>query len=219
MENTAEASLLKHWQTALGTEANTAWGCTCLQEIIAAYQEPQRFYHTLDHLQAVLDQTARADLWQFKNLSAVKLALFYHDAVYDPTRNDNEARSAALFQRHWQERLPHHQVEKVSSWILATASHQDPSGDLDLQQLLDIDLLILSAAPDIYQNYAKQVRQEYAHIGEMPYRIGRSHILKCFLDKPTIYQSQPQHRMLQVVEAQARSNLAWEIQQLNCPPK
>ena len=64
-------------------------------ELAAAYAEPARFYHTLDHVAAVLGTNAElADL--ARDPAALQLAAWFHDAVYDPRASDNEERSAAL---------------------------------------------------------------------------------------------------------------------------
>src|SRR5262245_58028979 len=66
-----------------------------LDELIAAYLQPSRQYHTLEHIAQLLrqfEQHGQAVL----DREAVVLAIIFHDAVYDPQRQDNEQQSAAL---------------------------------------------------------------------------------------------------------------------------
>src|SRR5947209_4454908 len=64
-------------------------------EILAAYESPGRFYHTLDHVADVL--TIIGELSDHRrDRGVVRLAAWYHDAVYDSHANDNEERSAEM---------------------------------------------------------------------------------------------------------------------------
>ena len=59
--------------------------------LLARYSEPHRRYHTLQHLAecfAAFDEIA--DLAQHP--ADVELALWFHDAIYDTRRSDNEQR-------------------------------------------------------------------------------------------------------------------------------
>lgn len=57
------------------------------------YTEPHRYYHNLDHLHAMGQAYIDAMSGDIEPTTA--LAILYHDAIYDPTRTDNEAQSAA----------------------------------------------------------------------------------------------------------------------------
>src|SRR5262245_18351172 len=63
--------------------------------LVAAYSEPQRHYHTLRHLDEVLRTVGKLRDY-CHDPAAVELAVWFHDAVYDPRGQDNEARSAQL---------------------------------------------------------------------------------------------------------------------------
>lgn len=193
------------WQilSALCLPANPAR----LAELLSLWQQPGRVYHQLDHLHSCL-RLAQTQAWACAEPALVQLALFYHDAVYDPQRNDNEARSAALCVDHWRGQLPEASLGSVQTWILATATH-DPAGlDDDGLRLLDIDLSILARDPDTYAHYARQIRQEYAFVPEPDYRRGRAQVLQRFLQRERLYHSD---LAAPHWEGQARQNLQQEL--------
>ncbi|HVL11359.1 MAG TPA: hypothetical protein VM529_02255, partial [Gemmata sp.] len=60
--------------------------------LVAAYSAPGRHHHTLEHL-AEMFRVAGRLAPQTDDPAAVQLAIWFHDAVYDPRAKDNEARS------------------------------------------------------------------------------------------------------------------------------
>ncbi|MGR0303912.1 HD domain-containing protein [Acinetobacter beijerinckii] len=157
-------------------------------KLIAAYSEKQRAYHTLQHLYEclVLVETIRADL---NDEHAVVLALWFHDAVYDPQAKDNELKSAELFEQYLAQDLPNDIVQKIKRWIVATQKHAS-TDELDLQFLLDIDLAILAASPERFAQYEQQIQQEYAWVDPDVYSIKRKEVLVHFYKTEPLYQTE-----------------------------
>jgi predicted metal-dependent HD superfamily phosphohydrolase len=172
-------------------------------QLVAAYSARERHYHTLQHLRECLAHLeAAASL--ARRPAEVELALWFHDAVYDPRRHDNEERSAdwalrSVLAAGCDEAIAH----RVRSLVLATAGHE-ASADPDTQLLLDIDLAILGAAPARFAEYERQVRAEYAHVPEPDFRAGRARILAGFLARPRLFGTAPFHDAL---EQRARENI------------
>jgi predicted metal-dependent HD superfamily phosphohydrolase len=177
-------------------------------QLVRAYGEPQRHYHTLQHLRECLAHLEAASSLA-RHPAEVELALWFHDAVYDPKRQDNEQRSA-----DWARESVHAAGcssavgGRVAALVLATAAHEAPADDPDLQLLLDIDLAILGAGPARFAEYEQQVRAEYAHVPEADWRAGRARLLAGFLARPRIYTTPPFHDAL---EERARANLTQAI--------
>ena len=189
-----------------GVRAETAH--KTFTQLAAAYSEPGRFYHTLAHIESLLD-TISVLKKQAKDLAALRLAAWFHDAVYDTRANDNEVRSAALAIQCLEEmNVPADIAAAVNRLILLTTNHQCKPEDCDGCLFLDADLAILGAEPADYQQYARQIRQEYAWVPEPDYRLGRTKVLSRFLQRPRIYYTE---EMLSTREAKARLNLAEEI--------
>jgi predicted metal-dependent HD superfamily phosphohydrolase len=180
-------------------------------EIVRLYSSPERHYHTLDHLAAVLGHIDELS-HRTRNLAAVRLAAWFHDAVYDPRAADNEEQSAALAaDRLRLLGVPEQTVTAVQRLILLTKSHLAEAGDEDGQVLLDADLAILGAEEPDYQRYAAQIRREYEWVPETAYRQGRAAVLRRFLERPRIYFTE---EMFRTREERARRNVRAEIARL-----
>jgi predicted metal-dependent HD superfamily phosphohydrolase len=171
--------------------------------LIARYDEPHRAYHTVQHLRECLGWLDRVGLLA-DHPAEVELALWFHDAVYDVRRHDNEERSADLAR----DSLAAVGVDdavaaRVAALVLATRHSAAPSGR-DEQVLVDIDLSILGAEPARFAEYDRQIREEYAFVPADTYKLKRREVLQSFLDRPRLYLTEPMHAAL---EEPARRNL------------
>src|SRR5262245_13481719 len=207
---TAQELLSETWrQVAARQGLSMARAQAMLDELIAAYQQPARQYHTLEHIAALLRQ-----LEEHKDgvidYDAMALAIVFHDVVYDPRRQDNEAQSAAVArQRLTSLGFPAAGVDKIAAYIEATQHGREVAiADPDLALLLDLDLSTLAATPDVYRLYASAIRREYAHVPDALYRLGRRRILDGFLARERIYRTE---RLSALWEARARANISEEI--------
>lgn len=217
MQRSAVIDLIEmRWQALMhGLGADAQLAEAGLAHLVEAYSAPGRHYHTLDHVAALLrllEQHAAA----LTDRIAAELAIFFHDAVYEPGRNDNEARSAALAAT-WLERLGAGPdlIAKVERYILATRHGTDTDNDAiepDLALLLDLDLSVLGSNPSVYATYAADIRSEYGLLDEATYRAGRRRVLTQFLARPRIYRTEELHAKW---DAPARANMTWELGQLD----
>ena len=191
-------------------KVNNLW-----QDIAIRYNEAQRAYHSLQHIEQLF-----AQFEQIKHVlnepHIIALALFYHDVIYEPTRTDNELKSAEYAVDSLIPYLSAEQCQYIYALIMMTASHQiadidegsDKARKSDAAYLLDMDLSILGASWPEYEQYAQAVRQEYAHISNIDYRVGRIAVLKGLLAHPTLYLTDYYYARL---EEQARENIKREI--------
>lgn len=187
------------WQ-ALGAAPRDAWHAG----LLARYAEPHRAYHTRQHLAeclALFDEARHLA----QRPAEVEIALWFHDAVYDVHRHDNEAVSAdwartALLDAGG----PADVAERVAALVLATRHSVAPATP-DEQLLVDIDLAILGAAPARFAAYEAQIRVEYAFVPQPVFDEKRAAILAGFLARPVLYATEPMHARF---EAAARRNLA-----------
>ncbi len=139
---------------------------------------------------------------------AVRLATWFHDAVYDPTRPGNEQASADLAVAEL-DRLgvPEKSTAEVARLILVTASHDPAPDDRDGALLCDADLAILATPPSAYRRYADAVRTEYGHLDDATFRAGRAAVLRSLLARPHLYNLDAARDKW---ERRARINLAIE---------
>jgi predicted metal-dependent HD superfamily phosphohydrolase len=185
-------------------------GETVFQEVIQAYSEPHRRYHTLVHLQDCLQQFDVADSLATHPVE-VEAALWFHDAIYDPRSSENEARSAQWAQEALRDAGVSAEIaQRVVDLVFVTRHNARPVG-ADACVLVDIDLSILGRAPAEFDVYERQIREEYAWVPEPTFRQRRADILQSFLARRVIYETLLfQSRY----EAQARQNLARSIARL-----
>ena len=176
---------------------------TCFLEL---YAEPQRYYHNLFHMGLLCDQvdstvedlgktSTKEETAQFSKL--FNLTLWFHDAIYDPTKKDNEVQSQVLF-TDWSkeiEEITEEDRQIVELVILDTISHKKDSGKAHLKEevklsevgramyekvsdyFLDADLSILGEDRDVYLDYADKIRKEYQHIPDDVYNVERPKVL------------------------------------------
>jgi len=180
-------------------------------DLLRRWDEPHRHYHTSRHLEAVL---AMVDGFQTLAADAelVRLAAWYHDAIYDPAASDNEERSADLAAVQLTSLgLCADQVAEVARLVRLTRTHRPADMDANGALLCDADLAILASPADEYARYAHAVRAEYAHVPDDAFRAGRSAILLDLLDSPALFHTTPlRHRF----EATAHANLRRELAKL-----
>lgn len=178
-------------------------------ELVARWTEPHRRYHTLAHLRAVLAAVepladAAADP------VAVRLAAWFHDAVYTGRPGHDEERSAQLAQASLPRcGVPPARVATAARLVRLTAAHDPDADDADGAVLCDADLAVL-AGPD-YPAYARAVREEYRHVPDESFRASRAAVLRRLLDRPRLYRTPAAYARW---EAAARANLAAELAEL-----
>jgi predicted metal-dependent HD superfamily phosphohydrolase len=179
------------------------------ERLLDRWSEPHRRYHTLDHLAAVLAVVGRyADL--ARDADAVRLAAWFHDAVYDPRAGDNEERSARLAEAELVGLGA--RAAEAARLVRLTTSHTVEPGDANGALLADADLAILAAAPADYDRYAKAIRAEYTHVPDDAFRAGRAAVLEALAGLPSLFRIVPERAEW---EARARTNLARELQTLS----
>lgn len=186
-------------------------------ELRARYSEPHRSYHTLAHVADCLAQLSEVERLSAAERRLLELAAWWHDAIYDPARPDNEERSADLARRDLAALgEPDPVIDEVARLILLTRGHAVAPGDRLGAILVSIDLSILGREPAAYDRYAAQVREEYAFVPDDAFRAGRTAVLRKFLDAPVIYADPA---FAERYEAPARENLARELSSLGAAPR
>jgi predicted metal-dependent HD superfamily phosphohydrolase len=177
----------------------------------ARYTQSHRAYHNLLHIEDVLLRIEELQPPPEHEL-ALALAGWFHDAVYQPDRDDNEERSAYVaYDALEQVGASPELMAEVVRLIKLTAGHEASADDVAGSVLCDADLAILAAPRERYVRYAQAIRQEYAHVPIDEYRAGRAGALRSFSEREAIYRTSYAHEHW---EARARENIDAEIASL-----
>lgn len=202
LSNGGRRRLIGRWNSlliSLGIDPSQHF--SILDDLLIRHTEPQRYYHNLAHLDTLL-----------RLLPAqphLELAVWFHDAIYDPTRADNELQSARLAEQSLQRLgVAPALIQRVVGIILATQHHR--SDDPETALFLDADLSILGAEARTYRAYARAVRLEYAWLPEAVFRERRAGGIRQFLSRERIYQTAG----FAGLERPARDNLQGELETL-----
>ena len=174
------------------------------------YTAPDRHYHNLEHIEACLREldTARAAAL---HADAIEMAIWFHDAIYDSHRSDNEEQSAQLAIAACRCLGAAHLCEEVAELIRAT-NHRAPPTTPDAALLIDIDLSILGTPAAIFDRYELAIRAEYAWVSAADFRTGRAKVLRHFLDRPRLFTTD---QFFARCEKPARENLARSLAALS----
>lgn len=180
------------------------------EQLIAAWQQPQRHYHTLEHLReclALFDEVRTLA----RQPADVELALWYHDAVYEPGDEHNELRSAYLAEKALAAAGCRREDSGLIRQMILATRHRSRPETADEALLLDIDLAILAAAPARYDRYEDDIRREYHRVSWPTYVSGRRRLLRRFQDRPRLYHTDYLHERFDVA---ARANLSRALKRL-----
>ena len=209
------ASMRRRWlEVAVYLTSNRALSSRCFDEIRRQYATPRRYYHTLHgHIRSCIEDLCReSGASGFVRRNAIlELALWFHDAVYDPRRTDNEERSAQFARRILRRlKAPEATIRDVERLILLT-KHRVAPRDFLGGQLVDFDMAILAASPSRYRRYRMGIRQEYSWVSENEYCEHRIRFLEMLLRRKYIFRTL---FFRATRDRQARANIRREIKYL-----
>lgn len=178
--------------------------------LVACYSQPHRKYHTMQHLEECFAHLERAHS-AAERAAEVELALWFHDAIYDTTKKDNEERSAVWARESsLAAGLTEDRANHIYDLVMATMHKAVPAGS-DAELLVDIDLGILGANATRFDEYELQVREEYAWVPEPLYRAARKKVLEQFVNRERMYNTE---FFRSEYEARARDNLSRSLARL-----
>ncbi len=184
-------------------------GRDIVDQLASAYGESHRHYHNQNHISECL-----AALQKYKHLAErpaeIEIAIWFHDAIYDTHKGDNEEMSAKWAKQYLLDAgADETTVDRIEEMILATQSHVAKS--VDAQLMLDIDLGILGQSTQVFEAYDLAIRKEYAWVPEAQYRTGRAAVLQGFLARSRIYGTE---EFRSAYECKARRNLERKLNEL-----
>lgn len=182
----------------------------CYESLVEAYKEKHRHYHTVTHINAMLGHFNDVKHLAEEPLE-VELAIWFHDAIYNPLSNSNEKDSA-----EWAKNFlvssggEAGSADRVYQMIMAT-KHDGDITDNDHKLIVDIDLTILGSDKAVYDGFEANIRKEYKLIPSFIFRRKRKEILKSFIAEKNIYKLD---YFAEKFETQARENISRAISKL-----
>src|SRR5262249_39345515 len=84
--------LLESWK-CLTVDSPACEAGNIYEELARLYSSPNRAYHNLSHIDSLLDLSGPFET-RVQHYDAVRFAIWFHDAIYETARKDNEQRSA-----------------------------------------------------------------------------------------------------------------------------
>lgn len=179
---------IERWITLCHSVGATTQVAECYHALIARYAEPPRAYHNITHVAHCLAEfDVLAD--EADHPQAVELAIWFHDAVYDTRRTDNEEQSASFAAQT----LACMGIESargdfVQKLILLTR-HVETPVTRDGQIIVDVDLAILASPPQAFDVYEARIRQEYGWVDDILFWTKRREFLVSMLNRSHIFHT------------------------------
>ena len=200
--------LASRWSLLFDEIALTDSSKSLFADLQKHYTNSKRMYHNFSHIHAMLKICEQYQS-EIENYRVLRLAVWYHDIIYQATRKDNEAKSAEYALKILADsNLSAVELEQIKQLIISTKSHDILIDNFDNCLLLDADLGVLAASHEQYIRYTHAIREEYKIYPDFLYKKGRKKVLQHFLERARIYFTeafQAQHEM------DARQNLESEI--------
>jgi predicted metal-dependent HD superfamily phosphohydrolase len=202
--------LVEAWATLLSRHTDNPAAAGVGRDLVASWAEPHRRYHSVEHLRGILAHVEELAAFADEP-DAVRLAAWYHDAVY-AGRPDDEERSARRAEQDLSRLgLQPQLVDEVARLVRMTVTHDPAAGDRNGEVLSDADLASLALPRERYERNTAAIRAEYEHVPDEVFRRGRMQVLVALLGGPGVYRTEYARREW---EAPAQRNLRAELAML-----
>lgn len=199
--------LAEEWARLLGPYTGDPSVAAVGRLLLDSWSEPHRRYHSVCHLRDILagvdELASHAD-----DPDAVRIAAWYHDAVYAGRPDDEELSARRAEQELSRLGAPAHLVDEVARLVRMTATHDPALGDRNAEVLSDADMSTLALPPQRYQLNTAAIRLECAHVPDEAFRRRRIQVLTELLDSPAVFRTAPGRRRW---ESAARANMRAEL--------
>jgi predicted metal-dependent HD superfamily phosphohydrolase len=149
--------------------------------LLSMWNESHRHYHNLDHLTSLLsDIDSQKDKLSEKEYEKLNLVALFHDIVYDPSKSDNEEKSAEFFINVCQEKS-NPDIIDVKQAILDTKTHNSTTSLSE--KFNKLDMSVVEGSYDSLIKWEENIYKEFAFVGKDAYKQGRLGFLESLLDR------------------------------------
>ena len=157
------------------------WNIKCdVNTVLAMWNESHRSYHTLNHLNDLIEQInenkAKYSETEYEKLLITSL---FHDCVYEPMKSDNEEKSADFFMECCQDKLSLDNID-IKNMILDTKTHKATTNLSESFNYYDMN--IVERDFDSLLEWEKGIHEEFKGYGNEAYRQGRLKFLESLMD-------------------------------------
>ena len=198
------ADLAERWEATCRGLGTAETRQEILAELFVAYTQPDRHYHDIGHIANCLRELDSVSHLA-TNRTALELAIWFHDVVYDGRRQDNEERSAEVAESALRRLGANETLRREVGELILLTRHDRLPATIDGKLMVDIDLSSLGIPADAFDANGRAIRQEYSHLSDEEFRRGRALLLGRFLQRRQIYFTDAFHDRF---EKQARANLS-----------
>jgi len=174
------------------------------QRLLTGYGEPQRHYHTLEHIKHCLAMFNDCKAL-VSEPDALEIAIWMHDVILVSGRPDNEALSATLYLELSKDVQHDDMRQLVNRLIMATLHNGDSLDDADAVYMVDIDLSSFGLPWDEFLRDSLNIRAENPHLCDQDYQLNQTRFQQGLLARPRFFLSD---FFFDRYEKQARDNLA-----------
>lgn len=190
------------------------------KSILSRYTESHRRYHTFTHIRNMTgywENLVRNTDISHETKVDVLLAIVFHDIIYNTKWSrkiileEASAQEFIVFCERTHLDISPDRINHVANLIRSTATHTPMDNDPAALAFLDSDMYILSVDRHQYIEYARQVRDEWAHVDDASYMRGRMNFLIDVLETPRIYFTD---NMIEREDI-ARDNMRYELKLLD----
>ena len=161
--------LHKAWAALSGRHTGDATAEDVGRALVAAWSEPHRTYHSVQHLRDILDRVEELGPYA-DDPDSVRLAAWYHDSIYAGLPDDEERSARRAEQELSRLGVAPDTVNEVARLVRLTITHDPAAGDRNGEVLSDADLAPLAVSRDLYQLNSAAIRAEYPHIPDEVFR-------------------------------------------------
>jgi pantetheine-phosphate adenylyltransferase len=150
--------------------------------LLTMWNESHRHYHNQNHLLNLVEQiNENKSQLEEKQYEKLILCSLFHDIIYDPSRNDNEERSAEFFINSCIDKNNPDLLE-VKQMILDTKTHE---GNTELSELFNyFDMKVVEGSLNELIEWERGISAEYEPVyGKENYKSGRIKFLESLVDR------------------------------------
>jgi predicted metal-dependent HD superfamily phosphohydrolase len=157
------------------------WNIKCdINTILSMWNESHRSYHTLNHLNDLIEQINEGkSKFSEKEYEKLLITSLFHDCIYDPMKPDNEEKSADFFMECCVDKNNQDLVD-IKNMILDTKTHVATT---NLSESFNhYDMNIVERDFEQLLDWENGIHEEYKAYGDL-YKDGRLKFLESILDK------------------------------------